>query len=818
MAQDNSPLQADVRPVQQPMAGYQQPVMDDEEESINISDFFSLCMRCWKWFAFSVFVCLCIGALYVLSAPKIYTRSAQVMVQDDDAKPSGVAAALSDVGLFTTPTNVANELLAFQSPALIGDVIERLDLRANYVYRKGLRPVSLYGDSLVLDVVFPDVTNTQGVSMKMKIAGDKVEVSDMRFNKIESDDKIAVALGDTVKTIAGRMIINAGPNYRKDFDETINFSFKSMSASIADYQAKLTEALSNDDATVIDFTIKDDNVQRADDFLTTIIDIYNEKWVDQKEQMAVATSNFINERLNVIEKELGHVDSDIAAYKSEHLVPDVQAASEMYMANANENTKRQLDVQTQIDITRYLLEYMQAPENRGKLLPANLGIENQGIASQITEYNNLQLERDQLLTSTGENSPLVKDRDSSLASIKAALASSLRTQVKMLQTQLSALVRSDRTTNAKIASSPSQGKYLLSVERQQKVKESLYLFLLQKREENELSLAFTPYNTRTITPPMGPSLPTSPVTRNVLLIAIVIGLLIPAVVLFLSETLNNRIRSRDDLVNVRAPFIGEIPEEVSSKSRINRWRRRWRDNVGKESRIEDAPTLLVKPHGHSIINESFRMVRSNLEFMTRNGKNKIAMVTSFNPGSGKSFVALNLGSAMAIKRKGARVLVIDLDLRRASLSKVVGNQAPGVSDYLSEATDNIDQLVRTTDQEGLYMIPVGTIPPNPSELLYSSRLQHMLDKLRAEYDFIILDCPPSDIVADATIITPLADMTVFVVRAGLLDRRLLPELNRMYETHRFNNLMVLLNGTTSIAAPYRRYAYSNYYTNIVVVR
>lgn len=813
MAQDNSPLQADVRPVQQPMAGYQQPVMDDEEESINISDFFSLCMRCWKWFAFSVFVCLCIGALYVLSAPKIYTRSAQVMVQDDDAKPSGVAAALSDVGLFTTPTNVANELLAFQSPALIGDVIERLDLRANYVYRKGLRPVSLYGDSLVLDVMFPDVTNTQGVSMKMKIAGDKVEVSDMKFNKIESDDKIAVALGDTVKTIAGRMIINAGPNYRKDFDETINFSFKSMSASIADYQAKLTEALSNDDATVIDFTIKDDNVQRADDFLTTIIDIYNEKWVDQKEQMAVATSNFINERLNVIEKELGHVDSDIAAYKSEHLVPDVQAASEMYMANANENTKRQLDVQTQIDITRYLLEYMQAPENRGKLLPANLGIENQGIASQITEYNNLQLERDQLLTSTGENSPLVKDRDSSLASIKAALASSLRTQVKMLQTQLSALVRSDRTTNAKIASSPSQGKYLLSVERQQKVKESLYLFLLQKREENELSLAFTPYNTRTITPPMGPSLPTSPVTRNVLLIAIVIGLLIPAVVLFLSETLNNRIRSRDDLVNVRAPFIGEIPEEVSSKNRINRWRRRWRDNVGKESRIEDAPSLLVKPHGHSIINESFRMVRSNLEFMTRNGKNKIAMVTSFNPGSGKSFVALNLGSAMAIKRKGARVLVIDLDLRRASLSKVVGNQAPGVSDYLSEATDNIDQLVRTTDQEGLYMIPVGTIPPNPSELLYSSRLQHMLDKLRAEYDFIILDCPPSDIVADATIITPLADMTVFVVRAGLLDRRLLPELNRMYETHRFNNLMVLLNGTTSIAAPYRRYAYSNYYTN-----
>lgn len=800
------PLPQQISPVASAPAG------NEEEDSINIGDFFALCARCWRWFVVSVAVCMLLGALYVLRSPKVYTRTAQVMVQDDDSNPQGVTSALNDIGLFSTPTNVANELLAFDSPALIGDVIERLGLRGVYVYKKFLRPISLYGDSMVVTVALPDVTPDRGVSMTLSVLDDgRVRVSGLRDGVGRELRSMDVTLGDTVSTPIGRIVIEAGPNYTKNFGHDISYTYLPMPTAIELYKSKLTESLSNEDATVIDFVIKDDNVRRGDDFLSTLIDIYNEKWVEQKAKMAVATSEFINERLNVIEKELGNVDDDIATYKGEHLVPDVAAASEMYMTDANENTKQQLGVMTQMDITRFLMEYMQSPANNGKLIPGNLGIENQGIVNQITEYNTLQLERDQLLSTTGENSPLVRYRDNSLASIKAALGSSLNTQLRMLDTQLKALERSDRRTNAKIASSPSQAKYLLSVERQQKVKESLYLFLLQKREENELSLAFTPYNTRVITPPMGPLAPSSPVTRNVMLLAMAVGLLIPAVVLFLSETLNNRIRSRADLEGVKAPFIGEIPEEQSGKSRINRWRRRWRDAIGKESRIEDTPVLAVKPHGHSLLNESFRMVRSSLEFMTRGGKNKIAMVTSFNPGSGKSFVALNLGATMAIKRKDTKVLIIDMDLRRASLSKVVGNVTPGVSDYLSEVTDDMSRLIHPTAQEGLYMMPVGTIPPNPTELLYSSRLQGLLDKLREEYDFILLDCPPADIVADSTIITPLADMTIFILRAGLLDRRLLPELNRMYETHRFNNLMVVLNGTNSITTPYRRYAYHNKY-------
>lgn len=228
--------------------------------------------------------------------------------------------------------------------------------------------------------------------------------------------------------------------------------------------------------------------------------------------------------------------------------------------------------------------------------------------------------------------------------------------------------------------------------------------------------------------------------------------------------------------------------------------------------MEEAPKLLVHAHGRSVVNESFRMVRSNLEFVIRNAKNRVVMVTSFNPGSGKSFISYNLGAALAVKRKESRIIIIDLDLRRASLSRVVNNRARGIADYLSEAVDDVKPYIQPTECEGLSILPVGTIPPNPSELLYSERLQQLLDKLRAEYDYILLDCPPIEIVADTSIITPLADVTLFVMRAGLMDRRLLPDLNYMYDTRRFNNLLVLLNGTTAAGSPYRRYVYSNYYS------
>lgn len=785
--------------------------LHEEAPSFDLRDFFVLCLNRWKWFLFSIVLLLGLGVLYILITPKTYTRIASVMINEDSDSGTGigVANALSDMGIFHSSSNVSNEMLAFESPAIIAEVIRHLDLQTNYTYRHNLKRITLYGDSCPFTIDFLNLPQTRSASMELHLqGGGKIEISEMKLSGSKcTPDEMTVSLGDTVSSPFGPIVINPGPAYNPDFDFLVRVTRSTLSDEIEACKNRLSEVLADDNATVIDFSFKDVSIQRADDFLNTLINIYNEKWVNDKAKMARSTSKFISERLQMIEHELGNVDSDIADYKGEHLVPDVAAASAMYMENANENTKRQTEVSTQIAISGFILDYIKNPATVGQLIPGNAGLDNAGIENQIREYNDLQLQRDKLANSTGESNPLIQDYDQNLRSMRNALITSLTNQERALQTQLSTLIRSDKATNQQIAASPGQAKYLLSVERQQKVKEALYLYLLQKREENELSLAFTPYNTRIITPPMGSDRPTSPITRNVLIICFILGIFLPAIILFLGEVLDSRLRNRSDLDGMRTPLIGEIPEATNNST--NRWRRlrrRWRELMGKSSQIEEAPGLLVHEHGRSIINEAFRIVRTNMEFMTRKGQHHVIMVTSFNPGSGKSFISLNLAATLALKDKNRRVLIIDLDLRRASVSRILPDHSRGITDYISGETDNADQYIRRLDCQNLYLLPVGTIPPNPSELLYSGRLKQLIEKYRGEYDYVFLDCPPVELVADASIIAPLADMTAFILRAGLLDRRMVPEIDKLYDSHRYNNFMVILNGTISNGAPYRHYA------------
>ncbi|MCM1077227.1 MAG: polysaccharide biosynthesis tyrosine autokinase [Bacteroides sp.] len=791
-----------------------QTATNDENEEINIRDFLVTCLAKWRWFVVSILIFLSLGVLYLLITPKTYTRTASVMITDEKDSKQSAMAALSDIGLFQSSSNVNNEMLAFGSPAIIGEVIAKLNLENEYTHRSGLRNVTLYGDSLPITVHYLTLPPSMSSSMKVRLLGKgKVEITDMTVGNEDCEkESLTVNLGDTVSTEAGDIVINPGPDYKADFDSPINVTHYSMPTAIDIYKAKLTETLVDEKASVIEFTFKDVSIARADDFLNTLINIYNEKWVDDKARQAKKTSEFIEERLQVIERELGNVDSDIAQYKGENLVPDVEAASTMYMEKSNENTKLQFEISTQIAISKYLLEHIKDPAVHGQLLPANSGIDNRGIESQIQEYNAIQLERDKLANTSGENNPIMQDYDKSLRSMRSALVQSLVNQERSLEIQLNSLIRDDRATNSKIASSPTQAKYLLSVERQQKVKEALYLYLLQKREENELTLAYTPFNTRIITPPMGSNKPSSPISRNIIAICFALGLIVPAGLLFIDASSNTYLRSRSDIKGVKTPLLGELPEasNKSGSQRMRRLKRHWRKLTGKSETASEAPALLVYEHGQSIINEAFRMLRSNLEFMTRNGRNRVIMVTSFNPGSGKSFISLNLAATLALKDKERKVLVIDLDLRRASVSRTVPHSR-GIADYLSEATDNCDKYIQPTQCPGLHVLPVGTIPPNPTELLYSDRLKNLIDKYRLEYDYIFLDCPPAEIVADASIITPLADMTVFVIRAGLLDRRMIPEIDRIYNSHRYNNFMLILNGTSSTVTPYRKYSYGSYY-------
>ena len=559
------------------------------------------------------------------------------------------------------------------------------------------------------------------------------------------------------------------------------------------YLSRLTVGLQSEETTIVDLSFQDVNTQRAEDVLNTLIAVYNENWVKDKNQIAVGTSMFINERLGVIEQELGHVDENISSYKSANLLPDVQAASSLYMSQSSETSSKILDLNTQLSMARYIRNYMTASGNRGQLLPANTGLQGGNVEQQIGEYNAMQLQRNNLVANSSEKNPLVTDMDQSLSALHGAIISSIDNLIVSLNTQIASLERSEQQTTARIAANPSQAKHLLSVERQQKVKEQLYLFLLQKREENELSQAFTAYNTRVITPPNGSMVPTAPVKTSVIMIALVVGLAIPMLGIVLSVAMNTTVRGRKDLESLSVPFIGEIPQQGKKR------------RLSKRNHIQKKP-IVVEEKSRDIINEAFRSVRTNLEFMTGNTSGaKIIMVTSFNPGSGKTFVAINLATCLAIKQK--KVLVIDLDLRRATLSQYAKQVKPGISNYLAGQVLTIQDI--TTDEEdrhsSLDIIPVGTIPPNPTELLASERLEQLLAQLRKEYDYILIDCPPIEIVADATIISKYVDATLFVVRAGLLQRNMLPQLNKLYNSHKYKNMTVLLNGTELVHG--RRYGY-----------
>ena len=768
------------------------------DDFLRIQDLFILCLAKWYWFVISLAILLGAATIYLLKTPPVYTRSASLLIKEDGKSGSGNEAAgvLGDIDIFRTSTNINNEMLSIQSPAVMYEVVRRLHLDVNYTTDGRFYDPVIYGSDNPYEVSFFDLGDAESASFTLRPDKDgQVKLTDFTRNGEEADGDAVTALNDTVQTPVGRLLVNARPGSTAA-QQTVFVSRISMQDATADYSSRLSVALNDEKSTVVNLTLQDVCTQRAEDVLNTLISVYNENWVKDKNQIAVSTSMFINERLGVIERELGNVDEDISSYKSENLLPDVQAAASMYMAESSETNAKIQTLNTQLSMTRYVRSYLTGASSRNQLLPANSGIENSGIEKQIAEYNTLQLRRNDLVANSSESNPLVVDMDHSLHALRDAIIRTLDNYVTTLNTQLRALQQSARQTTARIAANPSQGKYLLSVERQQKVKESLYLFLLQKREENELSQAFTAYNTRVIMPPSGSMVPTAPAKKNILLIAFVVGLIVPVAVIFLRESMNTRIRGRKDLEALTLPFVGEIPQAATKKK-----------GTSDKKSTENNP-IVVHEGSRDIINEAFRVLRTNLEFMTdKEQHSNVIVVTSFNPGSGKSFLAVNIAVSLAIKQK--KVLVIDGDMRHGSTSAYIGSPQTGLSNYLSGHVNNLKDIIVTDARHAnLQFLPVGTIPPNPTELLFSDRLKQLIDTVRSQYDYIFIDCPPIEMVADTQIIEQLADRTLFVVRTGLLERSMLPELQRIYDEKKYKNMALILNGTVGSGGHYGyRYGY-----------
>lgn len=770
---------------------------DLAQRQVNITDIILLTLRRWPWIVLSLAVCLGAAIFYLLRTPPVYTRTASIVIKDESkgASVSSEVDAFSNMGLLQTHSNINDEVNKLQSPDVMEEVVKRFNLDRSYYVNGRFHKEIIYGPQLPIVASFPSLMENGSASARIDVGEDgNYSLYDLKFGDEDASvvGRNKVALGDTVQTSGGPVVVSRTPYYKEKQSYEIFVSRIPVRSAVAKYSAELTVALKSDKGNTINISVTDQSIQRAEDLINGVISIYNENWIDNRNQISVSTSNFINERLGVIEGELGNVDQDISSYQSEHLIPDVQQAASMYMSENQAASAQILDLNNQLQMTRYMRSYLTNEANRSTVLPANSGIGNSSIEGQIAEYNALMLQRNQYAANSSDTHPVVMDMDAQLAGMRSAIISTIDNQVIALNTQIKNLQSNKNRTTAQIAASPNQAKYLLSVERQQKVKESLYLFLLQKREENELSQAFTAYNTQIITRPTGSNAPTAPSRSKILLVAFVIGLIIPFGVTYLLETTNTKVRGRKDIEDLSLPFLGEIPTIPGTK----------------KSKKDDGPKVVVKQGKRDVVNEAIRVLRTNIGFMSSKDHGcSVIMVTSFNPGSGKSFLTVNLGISFAIK--GKKTLVIDCDLRRASASAFVDSPAKGLSNYLvGEVTNVKDVIVSNTITDGLSVLPVGTIPPNPAELLELPRFADMVNALRADYDYILIDCPPVEMMADAQIVGSVTDRTIFVIRAGYFERTMLPEVERIYNEKKFKNMAVVLNATPSDATHHGyRYGY-----------
>ena len=731
------------------------------DDSLSILDMLMLCLRHWPWFVLSLFICMGAATLYLLHTPKTYTRTTSILVKSSGDKSNDIKL-IEDLGVNNITSNISDEIVAIHSPAVVYDLVKRLHLDFSYFRPGFFRDEPLYDESLPVEVELPDIDDNATASFTLTLNGDEtVTVSDILRHGEPVDTLFSLKLGQKGKSPLGAILVKPTFYYKKGMQDEILVQRTGFVATAGRYGGMITAALQTDTRNIIDITCMDNSIPRADNILKTIVNIYNENWVQNRNQVSVSTNEFIKERLAVIERELGDVEGDIAAYKSSRGMLSVeQAAGQAIGKEAASDAERQA-INNQLYMIRYVRNYVSDPSHAKQLMPASTGIGNAAIEAQIAEYNTRILERNNLVSNSSEQNPLVGDIDVNLGNLRSAIMKSLDNAQATLNAQLSTVQAVHGQALSQLSAAPRQQNHLLSFERQQKVKESLYLFLLQKREENELSQAFTAYNTRIIADPWGSNEPSSPDQNRILLIAFAIALAIPAAFFILREMSNSKVRGRKDLENLTIPYVGELPL--------------WKPGKGEET-AEDAYRFVVRQHSRDITNEAYRVVRTNLEFMTNQEKQcKIVMLTSFNPGSGKTFITANLGATFAIR--DSRVICIDLDLRRGSLSEFVGSPKKGLTNFLSGQMEDYHETIVSVDFMGnaktddgenaqanvkkLDFLPMGKIPPNPTELLYSPKLKPMLDELRQHYDYIFVDCPPVEIVADATIISREADFTLF---------------------------------------------------------
>ena len=763
------------------------PSSRKNDTGINLVDLLAYFASKWKWFLLSVLVCGGIAWYHYARSPLVYFRSATVIIKDPSNKTS--TTGLDRFDNIINKVNVANEILQFRSKKLMREVLQRLHADISYQLEDGLRSNELYNQSPVL-LSFPDALPEQHFAFTVTLK-DKKSLVLSDFTGIDVKSDFTVEMYDTVTLSRGMRVVATPTNYYNDSwtGTPIRVAKLPMESMVNYYKSALGIQQEEEESSILTLALKDGSAARAEDILNTLINVYNEEAVKDKNQVAVNTADFINDRLIIIENELGGVESELETFKQRNQIVDIASSAGMYMSESQKYNTDALELETQLRLANFIKDYLTDPAKETDLIPSNTGIGDMNIESQINLYNTAKLKRDHLIDDSSANNPVVLELNNSLRAMKQNIIRAVDNMIVSLNVQRSDAQSREMRAQNRITSIPTKERKMLSIERQQKVKEALYLFLLNKREENALSQAMADNNARVIDGAEGSNSPISPNRNRILLLGLLVGLAIPSLACLGILFLDTRVHSRKDVEGiVSVPYLGEIPQDKEA-GKLNE---------------QESPFLLAKEQRDSTVSEAFRILRTNMAFMARKDlPQQVIIFTSLNEGAGKTFISKNLGMSLVLAKK--KVILIDMDIRRGTLSRQLHLHKTGLTNYLADATLSAEDIIQ--HQDGFDIIAAGAIAPNPAELLMDERLDNLVTELRRRYDYIVVDSVPVGIIADATISNRIADLTIFVARAGRLDRRQLPEIEQLYKENKLHNMALVLNG----ADLHRRYGYYGYY-------
>lgn len=749
------------------------------EKKLNSSDFFDVrgmlnkCIAKWYWFAISAFVCVALMFLYTKVKKPVYQVLADVLISTDDSSGLGSLGDFSQ--LFGNSGYVQDELYVITAHSVNREVSRQLNLNKVHTNKKMLVlndfrydnfPVDVYSEENIADTLRTPLFFTVKVSDKGKV---KVFVED---NKNDLAEVKADGFPVTVETKYGKFVVDKTKDFEPGEDLKTKIVFMSYDAMAENLAKKLDIYIADRKSNVIKLEIETPNIDYGKDVLNRIIEIYNQRGVDERAQKARQTLDFIDKRLEMLATDLADSESDVEKYKKEKGIVDVGTEAAYQTGKRSSAESKLVHEETQLDILKMTREFLVNPGNKFDIIPTT--VSNEALQQVITEYNEMILSRMDLLSTAKETNISVQRLDRRIDVTRRNIMESLDRIIDQQQLIVTDLGRQLGGAKGRLAGVPTQEKQYRSLVRQQNVKEQLYLYLLQRREETAILIANSTPKAIIVDEAYALQEPLGMKRYMKLLLAFIFGLIIPLAYMWLSDLLRDKFRNMEELSRKTSlPILGEISV----------------DRRGE--------TIAVCEGGSSTTAELFRLLRSQLQFIMKSADDKVIMVTSTIPGEGKSFIAINLAASMSLAKK--RVVLVGMDIRKPRLAEYLEiSPKKGLTEYLSDSSLTVDDIITPASGKIKFdVITAGPVPPNPAELLMTDRVDELINRLRQEYDIVIIDSAPVGVISDSFSIARVADVTLYVTRANYTKFSDVRYINDVVENKRLKNVSLVVNGTNA---------------------